>query len=90
MTTPDKPFVKKPVSGTDESRQAAHASINAFSRVIAVMVLMVVPGIVGYFLDKWIGTRFLVVIGFVMGMILAVYGLLIVAKQANDAIRKKP
>ncbi|MDZ4849476.1 MAG: AtpZ/AtpI family protein [Pirellulaceae bacterium] len=72
-----------------DERRAINASVNAFSRVIAVMVLMVLPGIAGYFLDGWLGTRFLIVVGFILGMILAIFGLINIAKKANDELRKK-
>ncbi len=74
----------------DEDRKTVNASVNAFSRVIAVMVLTMIPGVIGYFLDKWLGTRFLIIFGFVIGMILAVFGLIFVARQANEELRKKP
>ncbi len=72
---------------SDEDRTAVHASVNAFSRVIAVMVLMVLLGLVGYFLDRWLGTNFMIIVGFVAGMILAVFGLLFIARQANQELQ---
>ena len=72
-----------------ETRNAMNASINAFSRVLAVMILMIVPGAVGYFLDKWLGTQFFIVIGFILGMILAIFGLILVAKRADDEMKSR-
>ena len=73
----------------DEDRKTVNASVNAFSRVIAVMVLMMMPGVIGYFLDKWLGMSFLIVVGVVIGMVIAVIGLVLVARQANEEVRKK-
>jgi F0F1-type ATP synthase assembly protein I len=74
---------------SDEDRKRVHASVNAFSRVIAVMVMMMLPGVAGYFLDRWFGTRFLIVIGIILGLIIAIFGLIFVAKQANEELREK-
>ena len=79
-----------PKQRRDEDRKSVQASLNTFSRVIAVMVLMLSPGLVGYFLDNWIGTQFLMVVGFAIGIILAVFGLILVVKRANQELRKKP
>ncbi len=76
-------------SKPDETRNAMNASINAFSRVLAVMLLMIVPGVVGYFSDKWLGTKFQIVIGFIVGMILAVFGLILVVKRADDEMKRR-
>ncbi len=72
---------------SDEDRTAMHTSINVFSRVIAVMVMMMMLGLVGFFLDKWLGTSFMIIVGFIAGMILAVFGLLFIARQANQELQ---
>ncbi|MEI7462519.1 MAG: AtpZ/AtpI family protein [Pirellula sp.] len=68
---------------TDLARIEAQGNTNAISRAVAVMVLMVLPGIAGNYLDRWFGTQFLVLVGFVLGICLAVFGLLYVAKIAD-------
>ncbi|MCF7961846.1 MAG: AtpZ/AtpI family protein [Pirellula sp.] len=70
-------------SETDLARIEAQGNTNAISRAVSVMVLMVIPGVAGHYLDRWFGTRFLVLVGFVMGICLAVFGLLYVAKIAD-------
>ncbi len=70
-------------SETDLARIEAQGNTNAISRAVAVMVLMVIPGIAGHYLDRWFGTQFLVLVGFVIGICLAVFGLLYVAKIAD-------
>lgn len=58
-------------------------------RVIAVALEMVVPGLMGYGLDVWLGTRALfVIIGFVLGMALGVWHLTRIAAELNGAKRK--
>ncbi len=90
MSNSSLPPPKSSKTDADESRNAINAGINAFSRVLAVMLLMLVPGVVGYFLDKWLGTQFLIAIGFVIGMVLAIFGLILVAKRADDEMKRKP
>lgn len=72
----------------DADRIESQANTNAVSRALAVMILMLIPGIVGSYLDKWLGTQFLVVIGFVLGIGIAIFGLLYVARIADLAAKK--
>lgn len=76
------------LDGSDADRIEAQANTNAASRAIAVMILMVIPGIAGSYLDKWMGTQFFVVIGFVLGIGIAIFGLLYVARIADLAAKK--
>ena len=72
----------------DADRIETQANTNAVSRAIAVMVMMLMPGIAGSYLDKWLGTQFLVLIGFILGMAIAIVGLLYVARIADLAANK--
>ena len=72
----------------DADRIEAQANTNALSRAIAVMILMLIPGVLGSYLDKWLGTQLFVVIGFVLGMAIAIYGLLYVSRIADLAAKK--
>ncbi len=72
----------------DAERMESQANTNAVSRAIAVMLLMLLPGVAGSYLDRWLGTEFLVVIGFVLGIGIAIFGLLYVAKIADVASKK--
>ena len=67
----------------EDDSSNAQASINAFSRALAVMILMFLPGIIGNYLDRWLGTKFLTMIGFVLGITIAIFGLLYIAKVAD-------
>lgn len=75
-------------TSADADRIEAQANTNAVSRTIAVLILMLIPGIAGNYLDRWLGTRFLVVIGFVLGIGIAIFGLLYVARIADMAAKK--
>ena len=72
----------------DAERMETQANTNAVSRAIAVMVLMILPGIAGSYLDGWLGTQFFVLIGFFVGIFVAIVGLLYVAKIADVAAQK--
>jgi hypothetical protein len=73
---------------SDLVRIEAQGNTNAFSRAIAVMVLMCLPGFGGHLLDQWLGTRYFILIGFVFGMVVAIWGLLYVSSIA-DATAKQ-
>ena len=83
-----KPASGEKLDGSDADRIEAQANTNAASRAIAVMILMVIPGVAGTYLDKWMGTQFFVVIGFVLGIGIAIFGLLYVARIADLAAKK--
>ncbi len=76
------------LDGRDAERIEAQANTNAASRAIAVMILMVIPGVLGSYLDKWLNTQFFIVIGFVLGIGIAIFGLLYVARIADLAAKK--
>ncbi|MEX0866004.1 MAG: AtpZ/AtpI family protein [Pirellulales bacterium] len=50
------------------------------SRVLTVVILMVGPGLLGNWLDEKLGTSFLVLLGFVFGLIAGIYYLLVLTK----------
>ena len=77
-------------SGADEEaeRIETQANTNAASRAIAVMIFMLLPGVAGSYLDKWLGTQFFVILGFALGISIAIFGLLYVAKIADVAAKK--
>lgn len=49
-------------------------------RILAVVIEMVVPGLVGQYLDNRWGTRFLVLFGFCGGLSLALWHLVIMTR----------
>jgi len=83
-----EPGSKDSVGGEEAERIETQANTNAASRAIAVMILMLLPGVAGSYLDKWMETQFFVIIGFVLGICIAIFGLLYVAKIADIAAKK--
>ena len=84
-------FLLAPNQQPDENeaeRIESQANTNAVSRAIAVMILMLLPGIGGSYLDGWLGTQFFVLIGFGLGIAIAIFGLLYVAKIADVAAKR--
>lgn len=75
-------------SESDLQRIEVQGNTNALSRTIAVMVLMILPGVGGYYLDKWAGTQVFVLLGFLLGICVAVFGMLYVAKIADETARR--
>lgn len=73
---------------SDADRIEAQSNTNAVSRAIAVLILMLLPGVAGSYLDQWLNTQFFVVIGFVVGIGIAIFGLLYVARIADLAAKK--
>jgi hypothetical protein len=49
---------------------------------------MVLPGIAGQWLDARLGTKFLVLVGFGLGIALAIWHLLIVTKATRRGVRR--
>ncbi|MCY2984932.1 MAG: AtpZ/AtpI family protein [Planctomycetota bacterium] len=72
----------------EAERIESQANTNAVSRAIAVMILMLLPGVGGSYLDGWLGTQFFVLIGFGLGIAIAIFGLLYVAKIADVAAKR--
>ena len=72
----------------DADRIEAQANTNAASRAIAVMILMVIPGVLGGYIDKWLNTQFFILIGFGLGIGIAIFGLLYVSRIADLAAKK--
>lgn len=47
------------------------------SKVMAIVVVMVLPGLAGQWLDKKLGTGFIVFVGFAFGLTMGMYCLLV-------------
>ncbi len=59
---------------------ATSLSLTALSRILAVLFLMLLPGVAGGFLDRVLGTQYWMAIGFVVGMLFMMVGLYYVVK----------
>lgn len=55
-------------------------------RIFAVMLFMIGPGVAGMWLDKQFGTRFLAVIGIVLGMVLGTAALLVLVNVKRPSL----
>jgi hypothetical protein len=57
------------------------------ARILAVVVEMVAPGLLGQQLDKHLGTRFLVLVGFGCGISLALWHLIVMTRPRPGSDR---
>lgn len=69
--------------GADSIRRGNTATLNAFSRILATLVFLMLFGVLGGVLDRWLGTSVFILIGFVIGMVFTVVGMLYVVKVAQ-------
>ena len=53
-------------------------------RILAVVIEMVVPGLLGEYLDSRLGTHFLVLVGFGGGLCLGMWHLLAMTRAKSD------
>jgi F0F1-type ATP synthase assembly protein I len=74
----------------------ASAAIAALSRVFAVLGIMIFLGLLGAIIDRWLSTQFAMMIGIVIGTIIAVIGMIYAVKvveieqrQAKKRIEKE-
>ena len=68
-----------------DTRSAQAQAYHWASRVISIALEMVIPGLLGYWLDSRVGTAgFFTVCGFVLGMFLGMWHLLKIAKSEAD------
>jgi F0F1-type ATP synthase assembly protein I len=60
------------------------------SRTLAIMIIMVGPGMLGRFLDGYFGVHFLAPVGLIVGMVLGTTLLLVLARKFAPPARGKP
>lgn len=60
------------------------------SRTLAITLVMVLPGVLGAYLDKRWGTTFLAPLGFGLGLLLGTMGLIVLAKKLTPPARGTP
>ena len=56
-------------------------AIQLISRVLAAAVVIVAPGLLGHYLDKRLGTTYLVLVGFGLGLTVGITYLLLLSRQ---------
>jgi hypothetical protein len=64
-------------------RIAAAGAIDWVSRVLAVLLVMVVPGLLGSWLDRQFATRWCTAAGFLLGMLAGMVGLVVLVARFN-------
>ncbi len=67
----------------EEARKATSIGLNVFSKVLAILVLSCLPIAVGYYVDLWLAWRCFIFVGILLSVVIALSGLLVIAKQAN-------
>lgn len=75
-------------NATEEARKATSIGLNVFSKVLAILVLSGLPIAVGYYVDLWLAWRCFVFVGILLSVVIAISGLLGIAKQANLELLK--
>lgn len=59
------------------------------SKIFAVVMLMCLPGLAGQWLDRRFGTSFLGAVGFVGGLVLGMWSLIVMANASSSRRRTK-
>src|SRR5690606_3054081 len=67
-----------------QERPPIAVAMEAVSRITAIALTMVLPGILGQWLDKRWGTSFLTLLGFALGLSVAVWQLVQMSKAKQD------
>lgn len=78
-------MAKSPVDPPNEQPSPMTEAMEWVSRILAAAAMMVLPGIAGQWLDKRLGTGFLVLVGFAVGVVSGIAYLLAVTKSPPRA-----
>lgn len=73
----------------DSSRTVWQLSSEWIARTLAIVLMMVAPGLVGAWADKQLSTNFLSLIGFGVGLAFGLVGLIVLAKRLTPPARGK-
>jgi hypothetical protein len=71
------------LSSGNSIRRDNTVTLNAFSRILATLVFLIAFGVAGAFLDRWLGTSYFILLGFIIGTVFAIVGMLYVIKVAE-------
>jgi hypothetical protein len=74
-------------SGNSQKPNSTSVTLNAFSRVTASVGLMLLFGFGGSWLDRWLNVGFLTILGFLIGGVLMLVGMLYAVKAAEHERR---
>jgi F0F1-type ATP synthase assembly protein I len=88
LSPQNKPFAElagQTLVNPVDDRSPMAKSLSKVSEITAVCLLMIVPALIGYFVDQWLGTGFVfTLLGLVFGMTGSVYQLMQLV-QANES-----
>lgn len=68
-----------------DSRSPMARGLDMVARVMAAAVMMVLPGIFGQWLDGKLGTSWLVLVGFALGISISIYYLLLITRSPKSS-----
>ena len=71
------------MAAPEDRRSPLAVALEWVSRITAVALMMVLPGLLGYWLDKKLETQFLMPAGFVFGVVGAIWSLLLLTGAAK-------
>ena len=66
----------------DESR-AIGLALEWVSRILAISLVMILPGVAGHWLDGKLGTNFLALLGFGLGLVAGMAALLAMTRRSS-------
>ena len=78
------------MSGAPNGRPPMAIAMEWVSRILAVVAVMVAPGLLGGWLDRRWGTGFLTLLGFALGLTVGTAYLLIITKSKTPRPPGKP
>jgi len=81
--------VRRPVNGTPRERHPLAEAMEWVAILTTIALEMVLPGLAGQWLDGRLGTRFLVLVGFVFGLSFGIWHLVLVTKPKSDPPKRK-
>ena len=73
-----------------DSRSPMARGLDLVARVMAAAMMMVLPGILGQWLDDKLGTSFLVLFGFALGIGVSIYYLILITRPTKNSGDQKP
>ena len=82
-------LVLHPLNGTPRERHPIAEAMEWVAILTTIGLEMVLPGLAGQWLDRRLGTQFLVLLGFVFGLSFGVWHLVLVTKPKSDTPNRK-
>jgi hypothetical protein len=74
---------------SSDDRQTSMASAMQWvARIMGAAIVMVLPGLAGQWIDKKLGTNWIVLVGFAAGISLSLYYLIAITQPKNGASKR--